>query len=61
MEEKFIYEIKSIHIDDVIEKVGGGYSGALLYKVTSGNNCFFLKILKWKLIKEKNRKNCFYI
>lgn len=30
-----------------------------MYKVTSGNNCFFLKILKWELIKEKIEKIAF--
>lgn len=57
MQEKFnLYEIKFIQINDIIEKVEDGYSGALLYKVTRGEKKFFLKIFKEILNKVKIEK-----
>lgn len=54
MQENFnLYEIKFIKRNDIIEKVEDGYSGALLYKITRGNNKFFLKIFKEILDKSK--------
>ena len=57
MQEKLnLHEIKFIQINDIIEKVEDGYSGALLYKITRGKNKFFLKVFKEILIQERIEK-----
>ena len=57
MEEFDIYSLKFINKTDIIEEVEEGYSGALLYKVTRGENKFFLKIFKGTLNIDKVKKS----
>ena len=58
MQESFdIYSLKFINKTDIIEEVEEVFSGALLYKVTRGENKFFLKIFKGTLDIDKVKKS----
>ncbi len=48
--------IKFISKEDIIEEVEDGYSGCLLYKVTKGNEKFFVKVFHEKLDKKSFSK-----
>lgn len=51
------HTVKFIQETDLVEPVGGGYSGALLYKISRGGQTFFVKVFNKELnitaLKEK--------